>query len=861
MNRKRIINALRALGITFDGQSSTAVLNGMLRDTWLTVRAAADTGYSAGNDYDFEMCINGVIGVTFFDDDGYSSKQFQDELQPFKGKKGLLNIQSPGGNLWEGLAIAEMNRAHGNIDTKILGVAASAADVIFQSGRNRIMPRASERMAHNTSGYMELYGNAKTIAASKPEVDKLIQRLEKHDETLAKMYADRSGQSLADVKADMDAEEFMDGDESLEKGYCDQLSDEPPVENSFALNRFKGFPTAILNHFTAPLQGAGKTNHQPQPQEQVVNKAQKIALLNSWGVKLPTGLTAETVTDAWLDDELGKGKPAVKIGREQNVALLNQWGVAFAATATDTEIENLVSAGKPKATTPPVNGNPTPPVMDEETKRLIADLKNQRDETRRGTLRNRITQFASEDRIPANQIEEWVTDAFAATDDPVKGNPIIARLAGLEPRAPGVPALQVEVGEENMTIARLDKVVCDLLKPAQSLGNSRSGKIDNKTCELIGARSRQVSTLINRLKKFDYSKNPKGDLVGPLRDAWDGWASGVQNANTMSASLLRQVILSELMRAFRRSFASLDIFAHNYKDVALQGTDKVEVPYYPLDQVASTEFVQANGYVIAANAQTSNKEIQVGGKGDGVASSGRGRKYKPLAFTAYEIARQPWLNIAQLIIMAAEQLAIDVRGDILGTHITAANFGNAIWTGAAGGFDSNVVAQYLRVAATKAFWPVGMRNGVMIPEFYANLASDPYVKAYLNIGSTDTIRDGRIGGLYGFQELIEDVLIPIANFIRGGDGAVTAGNDPNLAGFIAYPSAILIATAPVMPGPATMRLLASYEQVTDDQTGLTFSYQYFGDVKGSQDAEIIECCYGSGLGELAALKRFTTQGN
>lgn len=851
MNRKAIINALRGLGITFDGQSSTAVLNQLLLATWLTVRNEA-TG-----DYAFQMSINGIIGATFFDDEGYSAKQFENELKPFAGKKGLLNIHSPGGNVWDGFAIAEMIRAHGLMDTKVLGVAASAADVIFQAGRNRIMPKASERMGHNTSGYIQLSGNAKDLEAAKPEVDKLVNRLKKHDETLAKMYADRSGQSLAEVKADMDAEEFMDGDESLEKGYCDQLSEETPITNRIETGRLKQFPTAILNHFAeAPKQGSGKTNHQLQQQETTVNKAQKIALLNSWGVNLPTGQTAETVTDAWLDAEIAKGKPTAKISREQNASLLNAWGVAFAATATDSDIENLVAAGKPKAA--PANNIPI--VLDEESKKLIAEVRAQRDENRKSVLRNHITQFSSEDRIPANQIEDWVNDAFAATDDPVKGNPIIARLAALEPRAPGIPALHVEVGDENFTVNRLDKVVCDLLKPTQSVSNSRSGVIDKETCKLIGARSRQVSALINRLKKFDYSKDKNGILSGPLRDSWDAWASGVQNANTMSASLLRQVILSELMRAFRRAFASLDIFAHNYKDVALQGTDKVEVPYYPLDTVASTEFTQAAGYVIAANAQTSNKEIIVGGKGDGVASAGRGRKYKPLAFTAYEIARQPWLNIAQLIVLAAEQLAIDVRADILGTHITAANFGNAIWTGAAGAFDSNVVAQYLRVAASKAFWPMGMRNAVMIPEFYANLAADPYVKAFLNIGSTDTIRDGRIGGLYGFQEMIEDVLLPIANYIRGGDGAVTAGGDLNLAGFISYPSAILLATAPVMPGPATMRLLASYEQVTDDQTGLTFSYQYFGNVLGSQDAEIIECSYGSGLGELAALKRFTTAG-
>jgi len=855
MNRRQIITALRNLGITFDGQSSTAVLNQKLRETWLTVTPLND----ASGDYGFEMSINGPIGTTFYGDEGYSAKQFQDELKPFKGKTGLLNIHSPGGNVWDGFAIAEMIRAHGAMDTKILGVAASAADVIFQSGRNRIMPKTSERMGHNTSGYMELYGTAEEIAQQKNEVDKLIGRLQKHDETLAKMYSDRSGQSIDDVKTDMANEEFMDGDESLAKGYCDELTEDAPAENAFETNRLTQFPTAILNHLGGRK---GKPTNHPEPKDTTVNKEQKIALLNSWGVTLPQGQTKDTVADSWLDAELAKGKPTVKIGREQNIVLLNSWSVQFASNATDAELEALVAKGKPTAA--PANNNPVIDLNQHpEFKKLQDQMKAQVDNARREVIRNRITKFAEEDRIPVNQIEDWVNDAMAATDDPVKGNPIINRLSALEAKAPGANPVSavLDLGKEELTVAKLDKVVLDLMKPSNHRDRNGIRNPDNKTRQDIAANSRQISALINSVKKIERTdEHPNGVLTGPLRNSWDAWAAGIQNANTMSASLLRQVILSEMMRAFRREFASLNIFAHNYKDVALQGTDKVEVPYYPLDQVASTEFTQAAGYVLAANAQTSNKEIIVGGIGDGVASSGRGRKYKPLLFTAYEMARQPYLNIAQNITLAGEQLAIDIRGDILGTHIKAANFGNAIWQGAAGAFDKSAFTNYLLNAALKAFWPQAGRNAILTVDFYTNLLGDPGLQRVNEAGDSDALRSGIIGRLLSFNSVNYDALLPVANFIRGGDGAVTAGPDLNLAGFIAYPSAILIATAPIMPGPATMKLLASYEQVTDDQTGLTFSYQYFGDVKGSQDGEIIECTYGSGLGELAALKRIVTAG-
>src|SRR6185312_3446459 len=213
----------------------------------------------------------------------------------------------------------------------------------------------------------------------------------------------------------------------------------------------------------------------------------------------------------------------------------------------------------------------------------------------------------------------------------------------------------------------------------------------------------------------------------------------------------------------------------NYKDVALQGTDKVEVPYYPLDTTASTEFVQANGYVMGANAQTSNKEVVVGGIGNNVASSGSGRKYKPLQFSAYEIARQPWLNIAQLIILAGEQLAIDVRADILGTHIKQANFGNAIWVGAAGGFDKSAFTNFLLNAAIKAFWPHAGRNCGLTPDFYTALLGDPRLQRVNEAGDDSALREGIIGRLLSFNSVNYDALLPVANFIRGGDGAVTNG--------------------------------------------------------------------------------------
>ncbi len=782
------------------------------------------------------MMIYAQIGKNWYSDDGIEAADFDKALKEIpKDKNILVRINSPGGNVSDGLAIYNMLKARGEkVTTRVDGVAASIASVICMAGKKRIMPKASMMMIHKASTLAS--GNADQLRDE-------ATKLESFDEMLASVYAEHTGLAKGKIIDMMDAETWMGGEMAMEKGFCDEITEEAAITNQidFSSTTFRNVPQNVAGK---KQEQTGETN--------TVNKEQKIALLTSWGV---SNFDKKTVTDQELDVLIEKGKPVAAIKKPvQNVGfvnILNGWGVPVLDTDDDAALMGKIAAGKP-------NG------AGEIHAEIIA-LRTERATQRQERIREVVTNLATDGRFPLAQIETWVELAAKAEGATVENNSILKNLSQMPIKNPGLEPLNVEVGESN-SIADLDKIVTNLLKPSQHIIMNNRRRPDEQEAKVISSHAKQINGVVNRMKKFDYTNDKAGILVGPLRDAWDRRASevnnlgNVRNANTMSDGLLRQVILSESMRAFKRRFSSMNYFAHNYGSVALEGNDFVKVPYYPLYTTASKEFNQAAGYQVAANSQTLSKSIYIAGIGDGVPSPGSGRKYQPLQFSAYEIRRQPWLNIAQLIVMSGEQLAIDTRNEIVGYNVNKANFGNAVWTGAAGGFDANIVSQYLMVAANNAFWPEAMRNMVLKTEYYAALASDPYVKAFLNIGSTDTIRQGKIGGLYGFQETDYDSLLPVANFIQGGDGVVTAGTDPYLAGYIAYPSAVLVATAPIMPGPATLRLLASYEQVTDEQTGLSFSYRYGGNTLGDVDNEIIEVCYGSDIGEVAALKRIVSQG-
>lgn len=881
MKRKQLLAILAAVNanriklgyepIAYTHDSSVAVLNGILKSTWLTIRNTATIPDYKGGDYDSEMTIHGQIGTDYYGDQGYSAKQFQDELHPLAGKRVLVNIHSPGGNVWDAFAISECIRNHGNCDTKVLGLAASSGDVIFQAGAKRIMPKTAFRMGHNPSALFIAAGNAKELTAQKGEFDKTISRLEKHGDTLAKMYSDCNSQdrSVEECRADMDAEEFMDGDESLEKGYCDCLTDEMPITDALDMSGLKKIPATVQNIFNAlPQQGTSKTNPAKTAitTENTVNKKDKIALLNSWGVNLPQGITEATVTDAWLDETLAKGKPApANALRESNLRILAAWNVTPPQNATDAELTTLVMAGKPAAG--------VPAVLNAETQQILNDLKAQRDVARRENLRNQILAFTGSDggnRIGLNDVDGW-TDLAVAQPDAATGNPIVNKLKNLPTKDIGIPSIgNIEFGDR-ADVRELAKGVSNLMGPRNAMLAGRASTADERlrkdlsiSSTLIGKNVRKQITAItgdrgNHLYRGGYFNQQRAEIIGGWLESMtimDDQQNGPYGTVTVSSDLQRQVIMSESMRAFRRRLAPLDSFAHTWNSVPLQGKDEIDVPYYPLFTTASQRFISpgaagaaagTTGYLFAAGTDvTQRRQIIVGGVGQAVKIPGQDRAYQAMTLSAYLLRRQPWVDIQRLAVMRTEQLAFDILNDIITAWVLRANFGNG-YAYAPSAFDDSAVAA-LQGVANKADWPEAMRNLVIGTDYYTNLASSPYVKAFLNIGDTNTIREGRIGGLYGFEDTIGNPRIP-----------VTA--DGNLVGWISYPSAILTATSPILPAPGEMKLMVSYDLIVDDQSGHTFEYKYWGEPWNSADREIVESNYGSGLGEQAALKRVVANGN
>lgn len=127
----------------------------------------------------------------------------------------IVNINSPGGDLFEGMAIYNLLRDHkGSVQVKVLGIAASAASVIAMAGDEILIARAGFLMIHDT--WVVAIGNRLDLRS-------VADMLEPFDNAMADIYSARSGIPAAKVQKMMDAETWIGGSAAIDQGFADGL--------------------------------------------------------------------------------------------------------------------------------------------------------------------------------------------------------------------------------------------------------------------------------------------------------------------------------------------------------------------------------------------------------------------------------------------------------------------------------------------------------------------------------------------------------------------------------------------------------------------------------------------------------------
>jgi ATP-dependent Clp endopeptidase proteolytic subunit ClpP len=156
---------------------------------------------------------------------GVSASDFVSELQAVDTGRITLRINSPGGDVFDGLAILNSLRNHrAVIDVVVDGLAASAASFIAQAGDTIKMSPNSVMMIHEASGIC--LGNAS-------DMRELADLLDKTSANIANIYSRRSGRSAEEHRAAMRDETWYTDREAVDAGLADSVigsvTDKTPV--------------------------------------------------------------------------------------------------------------------------------------------------------------------------------------------------------------------------------------------------------------------------------------------------------------------------------------------------------------------------------------------------------------------------------------------------------------------------------------------------------------------------------------------------------------------------------------------------------------------------------------------------------
>lgn len=233
---------------------------------WYRMEAAA--GGTAADVYIYDM-IDSWWGV--------SASSFVRDLEALDVETINLRVNSPGGSVYDGVAIMNALRRHpANVIATVDGLAASAASFIIQAADEVVMGRGTELMIHDASTIG--WGNAADMLEMAAHLDRLSG-------TIAGIYAERAGGTTDTWREAMQAETWYTADEAVKAGLADRVDGKdaaPDAKNRFDLSVF-----AHAGRRNAPAP-AVNTTHERRPGLSLVNGSPLATAANMVAKTIPT---------------------------------------------------------------------------------------------------------------------------------------------------------------------------------------------------------------------------------------------------------------------------------------------------------------------------------------------------------------------------------------------------------------------------------------------------------------------------------------------------------------------------------------------------------------------------------------------
>lgn len=205
--------------------------------------------------------LEGPTQLHIYDEIGYFGVSAGDLIRDLADVNGPLEVHlnSPGGEVFDGIAIYNALLARHDVTVMIDGLAASIASVIAMAGNPVLIARNAQMMIHD--GFGMAIGTAQ-------DMRDLAELLDRTSNNIAGIYSDHTGRPASYWREIMKAETWYDSAEAIEYGLADRLIDSgagrpvPEVpQDKWDLSVFRRDATQNKSHSHGPYSGEHSHPH------------------------------------------------------------------------------------------------------------------------------------------------------------------------------------------------------------------------------------------------------------------------------------------------------------------------------------------------------------------------------------------------------------------------------------------------------------------------------------------------------------------------------------------------------------------------------------------------------------------------
>lgn len=234
-----------------------------------------------------------------FDIEYTSPRKITDAIAEADGENLEVIINSGGGEVYAASEIyTELKSYSGHVETRIVGLAASAASVIAMGGDAVKMAPTGEMMIHNASMY---------TGGDHRDMSKASEMLHNTDKVIANAYRLKSGLEEEELLKLMGEETWLTPQDALEKGLIDEIM----FENEFKLSASAGVANLIPQEVIDGIR-SGKLNKAVSPSTNINKDTLKQSLQE----------LKEEIKNELKEEQLNNKNPEPTPAPKQNISRL-----------------------------------------------------------------------------------------------------------------------------------------------------------------------------------------------------------------------------------------------------------------------------------------------------------------------------------------------------------------------------------------------------------------------------------------------------------------------------------------------------------------------------------------------------------